>query len=118
VAVDSSCESCIDGGLVEEVEKARICCRERIWQRFEGLNDLLVVFDSANWVWESRDRKVPEKRSGFICCFEMVEESFAFNIFFSARATALGSQIGQTCEEMRMLAAIDVHPLGKIVACD
>jgi len=118
VAVDSSCECCIGGGLVEEVEKARICCREGIWHRFEGLNDLLVVFHSADWVWESRDRKVAEKRRGFICCFEMVEESFAFNIFFSARATALGSQIGQTCEEMRILAAIEVHPLGKIVACD
>jgi hypothetical protein len=48
----------------------------------------------------------------------MAEESFAFNIFFSARATALGSQIGQTCEDMRMLAAIAVHTLCKIVACD
>jgi hypothetical protein len=84
VAFDSSCESCIGGGLVGEVEKARICCREGIWHRFDGLNDLLVVFDSADWVWESRDRKVAEKRRGFICCFEMVEESFAFNIFFSA----------------------------------
>jgi hypothetical protein len=118
VAVDSSCVSRVGGGLVEEVEKARICCREGIWHRFEGLNDLLVVFHSADWVWESRDRKVAEKRRGFICCFEMVEESFAFKIFFSARATALGSQIGQTCEEMRILAAIEVHPLGKIVACD
>lgn len=115
---DSSCESCIGGGLVGEVEKARICCREEIWYRFKGLNDLLVLFDSTDWVWESRDRKVVEKRRGFICCFEMVEESFAFNIVFSARATALGSQIGQTCEDMRTLAAIAAHPLRKIVACD
>ena len=65
-----------------------------------------MVLDSAGCVWESRDLKVAEKRTGGMDCFENAEERFVFSIRCSARATARGSQIGQTCDEMRIVAAI------------
>lgn len=86
------------------MEKARICCRGLSFEG--GLNGQLVVVDSVGCVWESSDLKVAENRSGGIDCFENAEDRFVFKIRCSARATALGSQMGQTCEEMRIVAAI------------
>jgi hypothetical protein len=57
-----------------------------------------VDVDSADW--GKRDRKVAEKRSGGSGCFD----GLVLKILCSARATALGSHIGQTCEEMRIVA--------------
>jgi len=97
----------IGGGLVGEVEKARICCLDRSGVSFDVcLNGELEVVDSKGCVCESRERKVAEKRRGGIDCFEKEEESFVFRIRCSARATALGSHIGQTGEEIRIVAAI------------
>lgn len=90
-----------------EVEKALICCLERSCETFGvWLNGKLEVVDSTGCVCESRERKVAEKRRGGMDCFENEEESFVFRIRCSARATALGSHIGQTCDEIRIVAAI------------
>jgi hypothetical protein len=97
---DSSWEDWRGGGPVGEVEKERICCREVSLFSLEGGLKGHEVVDVDSEGWGKRDRKVAEKRSGGKGCFD----GLVFRIRCSARATARGSHIGQTCEEIRIVA--------------